>query len=110
MTIEQREGALLLVRTNASFHARVALNACKRLLCAPLPALRMTASMNYCHDHDLGLFDPEVDPEGKTGHQCATCIAMNHRVGQWVLRNESERRKRFIQELVPETFALLLVP
>jgi hypothetical protein len=65
--------------------------------------------MNYCHDYDLRLLDPEVDPEGDAGHQRASCVAMNHRVCQWLRRNESKGRKRFVQELVSEPFALLLV-
>jgi hypothetical protein len=66
--------------------------------------------MEYCHDNDLGLLDAEVDSEGKARHQRTACIAMNYRVTQRLFGNELESRKCFVQEFVPETFALLLVP
>jgi hypothetical protein len=70
----------------------------------------MAASMDYCHNDDLGLLYSEVYSERKARHQHTSCIAMNHRVCQRLFGNEMERRKGFIQEFVPETFALLLVP
>ncbi len=66
--------------------------------------------MDYCHDNDLGLLYSEVDSERKSRHQRTSCIAMNDRICQRLFGNELESRKRFVQELVSQTLALLLVP
>lgn len=70
----------------------------------------MTASMDYGYDDDLGLLDSKVDSEGEARQQRAACIAMNYRVRHRLFGNELEGSKRFVQELVAETLALLLVP
>ena len=70
----------------------------------------MTASMDYGYDNDLRLLHSEVDSEGKARHQRTSRIAMNYRVGQRLVGKEAESRKCFVQEFVPETVALLLVP
>lgn len=66
--------------------------------------------MNYCDDNDLGLLRSEVDAEGKARHQCTARIAMNYRVCERLFGNKLESSKCFVQEFVPETRALLLVP
>ena len=66
--------------------------------------------MNYCHDNDLGVLNPKVDAKRKARHQCATRITMNYRVCERLFGNELESSNCFVQELVPETRALLLVP
>jgi hypothetical protein len=70
----------------------------------------MTASMNYSHYNDLGLLDAEVDSEGKARHQGTASIAMYYGISQRLFGNKLKSRKRFVQELVPQAFALLLVP
>jgi hypothetical protein len=70
----------------------------------------MAASMDNCHDNDLGLLDTEVDSEWKARHQRTASTAMYFRVSQRLFGNKLESRERFVQELVPQAFALLLVP
>jgi hypothetical protein len=70
----------------------------------------MTASMDYCQDNNLRLLDPEVDSEGKARHQRPACTAMNYRVSERLFGNRLKSRKCFVQEFVPESRTLLLVP
>jgi hypothetical protein len=70
----------------------------------------MTASMDDGYNNDLGLLDSEVDPERKSRHQRTARVAMNYWLPQRIVGNELEGRKCFVQEFVPETLALLLVP
>ena len=72
---------------------------CKRLLCAALPATWMPACMNYCHDDNLRLLDPEVDAKRKACHQCTACITMNYRVRERLFGHELESSKRLVQEV-----------
>lgn len=65
--------------------------------------------MDYCHDNHLGLLDAEVDSEGEPRHQRTACVAMNHRMPQWLFGNELESSECFVQEFISEAFALLLI-
>lgn len=69
------------------------------MLRAALPAMRMTASMNYCDNNDLGWLRSKIDAKREAGHQCTACIAMNYRECERLFGNKLESSKSFVQRI-----------
>ena len=70
----------------------------------------MTAAVHDCDHDNIRILDSEVHTEWESLHERAACCSMHERVSKRLLCNGGECSERFIQKLVTEPAALLLVP
>lgn len=66
--------------------------------------------MHDRNNHDCRVLYPKIDAERKALNHSASGIPMNIRIHRRGFCDASEHRQHLIEELVPQTLPLLLVP